>query len=676
MTSQIDATLPVEGTPTTASVRANFQTAKDEITTLQNDALGAPFLPLVGGTMTGAMHLAGDPTDALMPATKGYVDAHSTGGGGGIPEAPADSVLYGRRNGAWSQAAALADITSAINAAVVQATETVAGVAQIATAAEVTAGTDDTTFVTPLKLANKVAAAPYVPLAGDSTKTGNLVLAPNTAGATASLTLNRPDGNGTNLFLLQQAGVTYWRGGQLASGTGNANDYIIQRQQGAFSGAGLRIELATPFISTLGGYLNLGCYGQSSQQLPMVAGPVTPANAGSDALMIAARRAANADGTYFDGAYLYLNGPTSSTTPGGAVIYTGTKATGYSAFVFGLNGNLTVPGILQVSNGVSVTGNLNINAGNITTTGSAITVQPSGAGISAQLTLTKPDNNAYNLIYGDVGATVLWQQQLGAQTTNDFVIVCGSGGAAGERLRFHYGDTGALLTGALTVTGNVTASGALASGPLTVTGNVAASGALTVSGNVTAPEFLSAGGAAKLATGNGDTLAFTWQGSYTFLNYGVAGNITVTNGQNVRSTQMISGGPTGNELYIFDTAGSNYTIYVDVNSDRRLKQDIRDTDTDALGALRAIPVRAFDWSDAVMADYDEVHRHVDLGLVAQEVAEEIPAVVKVRGEVLGRAEDDPPSPYPDDVQSIRYDMLVPYLIRAVQQLADAVESRR
>jgi hypothetical protein len=38
MTSQIDPTLPIAGTPTTASVRANFQTAHDEITALQAGA--------------------------------------------------------------------------------------------------------------------------------------------------------------------------------------------------------------------------------------------------------------------------------------------------------------------------------------------------------------------------------------------------------------------------------------------------------------------------------------------------------------------------------------------------------------------------------------------------------------------------------------------------------------
>lgn len=39
MASAIDATLPVTGTPTTASVRSNFATAKTEIETLQAQSL-------------------------------------------------------------------------------------------------------------------------------------------------------------------------------------------------------------------------------------------------------------------------------------------------------------------------------------------------------------------------------------------------------------------------------------------------------------------------------------------------------------------------------------------------------------------------------------------------------------------------------------------------------------
>jgi hypothetical protein len=101
MTSQIDITKPVFGNPTTQSVRDNFTTAANEITTLQQQTSGSPFLPLLGGRMTGAMYLFNDPTDAMMPATKGYVDAHTGSGGGGIPEAPSDAFTYGRFSGAW-----------------------------------------------------------------------------------------------------------------------------------------------------------------------------------------------------------------------------------------------------------------------------------------------------------------------------------------------------------------------------------------------------------------------------------------------------------------------------------------------------------------------------------------------------------------------------------------------
>jgi hypothetical protein len=102
VTSQIDTTKPIFGLPTTQSVRDNFTTAANEITTLQQQTSGSPFLPLAGGRMTGAMYLFNDPTDAMMPATKGYVDASAGGGGGGgIPEAPTDGQSYGRSDGAW-----------------------------------------------------------------------------------------------------------------------------------------------------------------------------------------------------------------------------------------------------------------------------------------------------------------------------------------------------------------------------------------------------------------------------------------------------------------------------------------------------------------------------------------------------------------------------------------------
>jgi hypothetical protein len=117
MTSAIDVTKPITGQPTTASVRANFTTAANEISALQTNTTGAPFLSLGGGTMHGPIYLAGDPTDPRMPATKAYVDAGGGSGGGGLPEAPADGTLYARQDAAWLHAVNTAELNAAITAA-------------------------------------------------------------------------------------------------------------------------------------------------------------------------------------------------------------------------------------------------------------------------------------------------------------------------------------------------------------------------------------------------------------------------------------------------------------------------------------------------------------------------------------------------------------------------------
>ena len=79
MTSQIDATKPVIGNPTTESVRSNFAIASAEISDLQDmlDTLELQlggYLPLIGGVMTGPLSLAGDPTSLMHAATKQYTD--------------------------------------------------------------------------------------------------------------------------------------------------------------------------------------------------------------------------------------------------------------------------------------------------------------------------------------------------------------------------------------------------------------------------------------------------------------------------------------------------------------------------------------------------------------------------------------------------------------------------
>lgn len=57
MASAINPAMPIYGSPTTQSVRDNFQHAHDEITALQ--ALG-PFLPLIGGEITGQLQVDGN----------------------------------------------------------------------------------------------------------------------------------------------------------------------------------------------------------------------------------------------------------------------------------------------------------------------------------------------------------------------------------------------------------------------------------------------------------------------------------------------------------------------------------------------------------------------------------------------------------------------------------------
>lgn len=105
--SNIDPTKPVYGSPTTESVRNNFLIAKNEITSLENKTTEAPFLPIAGGYMTGAITLPDNPLNAYEAATKLYVDTHigsgGGSGGGGIPEAPLDGNTYGRQYANWNR---------------------------------------------------------------------------------------------------------------------------------------------------------------------------------------------------------------------------------------------------------------------------------------------------------------------------------------------------------------------------------------------------------------------------------------------------------------------------------------------------------------------------------------------------------------------------------------------
>jgi hypothetical protein len=95
MASQIDTSKPVQGDPTTESVRANFSIAASEITGLQDTTAEAPYLPLGGGLMAGSLMLANDPGAAREAATKQYVDRVVAPGPAGSPGPPGPTGAAG-----------------------------------------------------------------------------------------------------------------------------------------------------------------------------------------------------------------------------------------------------------------------------------------------------------------------------------------------------------------------------------------------------------------------------------------------------------------------------------------------------------------------------------------------------------------------------------------------------
>jgi hypothetical protein len=412
MTSQIDPTVPVAGTPTTASVRANFLVAQAEITALQNVTADAPFLPLAGGTLTGALYLAGDPTDPRMPATKAYVDAGSGGGGGGIPEAPADGTLYGRRNGAWLQAAAPGDITTAI-AAIPAATEGARGTIQIATTAQVTTGTDDAAAVTALKLTQRLGAAVanYLPLIG-GTLTGNLTLAPTAAGASPTIAIRKPDTTGAAIIQGLTGANLMW---SIALGAATNNNFVIHRQTGAAAGDALTIEQAAPFTN-FAGLASIGPQGTNSPLMPMLCGPIAQPPTGQDGLTIAARRLNNpaSSGAYFDGAVILLRGPFAPNA-GGVEIIVGTQAAGYQVSTFNSAGDLTLARNLGIGGDLAVGNSLTVN-NQLVVTG-AFTVQN-----NAQINGNLGVGNGITLS-GNVDANVNNGQWLGGSNGNAWYVV-------------------------------------------------------------------------------------------------------------------------------------------------------------------------------------------------------------------------------------------------------------
>lgn len=189
--------------------------------------------------------------------------------------------------------------------------------------------------------------------------------------------------------------------------------------------------------------------------------------------------------------------------------------------------------------------------------------------------------------------------------------------------------------------------------------------------------------------GSVNTMEFRWNGTYSLVSAIIDDGgyetilATATNAKELGLTSVGSG-PTGVALHLADNGGSWFGIYTDYTSDQRIKQNIRDTEVDALSTLRAIPVRSYEVKADAALHFASVGKTeeekaslaadpqpapVAIGLVAQEVSPHIPEMVVVHGFPVPKD-----GPLPEGMQTIAHQNSLPYLIRAIQQMADRIEA--
>ena len=200
-----------------------------------------------------------------------------------------------------------------------------------------------------------------------------------------------------------------------------------------------------------------------------------------------------------------------------------------------------------------------------------------------------------------------------------------------------------------------------------------------------------ANGGALIQTIDANNISFGWNGQIGLPQFRIDGGgwigypVSATNAKNM-GYYGGAGGPTNVGLTGTDFGGNQYNIYVDYNSDARIKENIRPTRVDALGILNKIEVDQYDVKAEVAAWFAGIGEEpekrqerrrraraagVPIGLIAQKVQALIPSAIAVSPQTKADMSED--SPLPDNALSIIDHEFTPYLIRAIQQLTAEVE---
>ena len=158
---------------------------------------------------------------------------------------------------------------------------------------------------------------------------------------------------------------------------------------------------------------------------------------------------------------------------------------------------------------------------------------------------------------------------------------------------------------------------------------------------------------ANISIENNGSILFKSNGSRAYFNDASASSV---------GTSSIGGST--NTLFIGNAA-------IQVSSDIRLKENVEDTQLDALDAIARINVKDFTWNDP--ADTSHNNRNARgkwTGLIAQELVEVLPFVVNApRKEEDGSIDHDSES-----IWTLDQSQLCPVLIKAIQQQQEVIAS--